>query len=115
MMDAKLAKVDYSPQSYLKSSPRRPEMKMPRPKFDVSSCTSPNAVHQADLFFFLLHDTLGRGRERKTYKYALTVVDVAMCFKETEPLTSKASADVAKAFQKIYKRGALKVASTSSG
>ena len=77
---------------------------MPHPKFDVST---PNAVHQADLLF-LPHDTLGRGRGRKTYKYALTVVDVASRFKEAEPLTSKDSTEVAKSFEKIYKRGPLK-------
>ena len=77
---------------------------VPRPKFDVSS---PNAVHQADLLF-LQHDTLGRGRGRKTYKYALNVVDVASRFKEAQPLTSKDSAEVAKAFQIICKRGPLK-------
>ena len=47
-------------------------------------------------FFFLPHDKLPRGR--KIYKYALTVV---------EPLTSKNSDEVAKAFQAIYKRGPL--------
>ena len=40
---------------------------IPRPKFDVSS---PNEVHQADLLF-LPHDRV----KRKTFKYALTVVD----------------------------------------
>ena len=75
---------------------------IPRPKFDVSS---PNAVHQADLLF-LPHDKLPRGR--KVFKYALTVVDVASRYKEAEPLTSKESAEVAKAFQSIYKRGPLK-------
>ena len=45
---------------------------------------------------------------RKTYKYALTVVDVASRFKEAEPLTSKESAEVARCFQKIYKRGPLR-------
>ena len=132
-MDAKLAKVYYSPQGYWKGiaaikkfanaakvsediakkwlvkqalwqiylpSPKH----IPRPKFDVST---PNAVHQADLLL-LPHDTLGRGRGRKTYKYALTVVDVASRFKEAEPLTSKDSAEVAKSFEKIYKRGSLK-------
>ena len=64
-------------------------------------------VHQVDLLF-LPHDTLGRGRGRKTYKYALTVVDVASRFKEAEPLTSKESVEVAKAFQKISRRGPLK-------
>ena len=77
---------------------------IPRPKFDVSTL---NAVHQADLLF-LPHDTLGHGRGRKTYKYVLTVVDVASRFKEAEPLTSKESTKVAKSFEKIYKRGPLK-------
>ena len=69
---------------------------IPRPKFDVSL---PNAVHQADLLF-LPHD--------KRYKYALTVVDVASRYKATEPLTSKETDEVSKAFQRIYKRGPLK-------
>ena len=130
-MDAKLSKIYYSPKGYWKGlaavkklaaaakvsedtakkwlvkqalwqvylpAPRR----IPRPKFDVST---PNAVHQADLLF-LPHDKLPRGR--KIYKYALTVVDVASRYKEAEPLTSKESDEVSKAFQKIYRRGPLK-------
>ena len=73
---------------------------IPRPKFDVPT---PNKVHQADLLF-LPHDKVGRS----TYKYALTVVDVASRFKEAHPLTSKDSTEVAKAFQTIYTRGPLK-------
>ena len=46
-----------------------------------------NAVHQADLF--LSHDIQGYGQGWKTYKCALTVVDVASHFKEAEPLTLK--------------------------
>ena len=132
-MDAKLAKVYYSPQGYWKGIAAIKKLAnaakvsedtvkkwlvkqalwqiylpapkhIPRPKFDVST---PNAVHQADLLF-LLHDTLGRGRGQKTYKYALTVVDVASRFKEAEPLTSEDSAEVAKSFDKIYRRGPLK-------
>ena len=53
---------------------------IPRPTSDVFV---PNEVHQADLLF-LPHDRLPRGR--KTYKYALTVVDVASRYKEAEPL-----------------------------
>ena len=64
---------------------------VPRPKFDVAT---PNSVHQADLLF-LPHDKL----RRKTYKYALTVVDIASRYKEAEPLTSKDSNEVARAFQ----------------
>ena len=71
-----------------------------RPKFDVRI---PNEVHQADLLF-LPHDRRGR----KTYKYALTVVDVASRYKEAEPLSTKESAEVAKAFSTIYKRSRLK-------
>ena len=73
---------------------------IPRPKFDVPT---PNKVHQADLLF-LPHDKVGRS----TYKYALTVVDVASRFKEAHPLTSKDSTEVAKAFKTIYTRGPLK-------
>ena len=74
---------------------------VPRPKFDVPT---PNAVHQADLLY-LPHDK--PPRSRKVYKYALTVVDVASRYKEAEPLTSKDSAEVAKAFQSIYRRSPL--------
>ena len=76
--------------------------RIPRPKFDVPT---PNTVHQADLLF-LPHNNLPRGR--KVFKYALTVVDVASCYKEAEPLASKNSDEVALAFQKIYKRSPLK-------
>ena len=73
---------------------------IPRPKFDVRA---PNEVHQADLLF-LPHDRVGW----RTYKYALTVVDVASRYKEAEPLTSKGAAEVADALSRIYKRGPLK-------
>ena len=127
-MNAKLAKIYYSPQGYWKGvsaikklaeAAKVPEnvvkqwlfkqalwqiylpapRHVPRPKFDVAT---PNSVHQADLLF-LLHDKRGR----KIYKYALTVVDVASRYKEAEPLTSKDSAEVAKAFQSIYRRSPL--------
>ena len=130
-MDSKLSRIYYSPQGYWKdlaavkklsstanvsedvakrwlakqafwqiylSAPRY----IPRPKFDVSL---PNAVHQADLLF-LPHDKLPHGK--KVYKYALTVVDVASRYKAAEPLTSKESDEVLKAFQRIYKKGPLK-------
>ena len=51
-------------------------------------------------------DKLPHGK--KIYKYALTVVDVASRYKAAEPLTSKESDEVSKAFQRIYKRGPLK-------
>ena len=42
--------------------------------------------------------------KRKTYKYALVVVDIASRYVDAEPLTSKYSAEVSKAFEKIYSR-----------
>jgi len=129
-MDAKLVKIYYSPQGYWKGiaaikkladAAKVPEETakqwlikqalwqiylpsvryIPRPKFNVSA---PNAVHQADLLF-LPHDKLPRGR--KSYKYTLTAVHVTSRYKEAAPLTSKDSAEVAKAFQLIYKRSPL--------
>ena len=129
-MEGKLAKIFYSPEGYWKGisaikklaeAAKVPEetakkwlvkqalwqiflparKRIPRPRFDVST---PNKVHQADRLF-LPHDKLPRGR--KVYKYALTVVDVASRYKEAEPLTSKSSDEVAKAFQTIYKRSPL--------
>ena len=72
---------------------------IPRPMFDEDE---PNAVHQADLLY-LPHDRVGR----RTYKYALTVVDVASRYKEAEPLTDKSATEVATALGRIYKRGPL--------
>ena len=75
---------------------------IPRPKFDVPV---PNKVHQADLLY-LPHDR--PPRSRKTFKYALTVVDVASRYKEAEPLTTKEAKEVAAALERIYNRGPLK-------
>ena len=58
-----------------------------------------NAVDQADLF--LSHNIQGHGQGQRTYKCALTVVDLASHFKEAEPLTFKDSTQVASSFQKI--------------
>lgn len=52
----------------------------------------------------MAHDNLGR----KVFKYALTAIDVGSRYKEAEPLTSKNSDEVARAFQRIYKGGPLK-------
>ena len=69
---------------------------IPRPRWTVSK---PNQVHQADLLF-LPHDTF----KRKTYRYALVVIDVASRYKDAEALTSKESSEIAKCFSKIYSR-----------
>ena len=45
---------------------------------------------------------------RKTFRYALTVVDVASRYKEAEPLTSKTAAEVADTLSLIYRWGPMK-------
>ena len=127
-MDTKLSALYYSPKGYwkgigaIKNSPQQlgPPKTLPRngsksrpsgrstcpsqgtfhaQKFGV---TVPNEVHQADLLF-LPHDRVGR----KTYKYALTVVDAASRYKEAEPLATKEAKEVAAALEKIYRRSPL--------
>ena len=73
-----------------------PPKTVPRPHWTVER---PNEIHQADLLF-LPHDRVGR----KTYRYALVVIDVATRYKDAEALTSKESQEVAKAFDRIYSR-----------
>ena len=63
----------------------------------------PNEVHHADLLF-LAHDRV----RWKTFRYALTVVDVASRYKEAEPLTSKTAAEVADALARVYKWSPLR-------
>ena len=70
------------------------------PKFGVAV---PNEVHEADLLF-LPHDRV----RQKTFRYALTVVDVASRYKEAEPLTSKTAAEVADGLTRINKRSPLR-------
>ena len=45
---------------------------------------------------------------RKTYKYALSIVDVASCYKEAEPLATKEAKEVAEVLSHIYRRSPLK-------
>ena len=78
------------------------QTKPPKEVFVHFTEDRPNQIHQADLLF-LPHDCVGR----KTYKYALTLVDVATRYKAARPLTSKLADEVAKAFASIYSNGPL--------
>ena len=129
MMNSKLRKIYYSPKGYWKGFAAIEKLSqsakvsekvagewlkkqaiwqiylpapkhIPRQKFDIQN---PNEIHQADLLF-LPHDKVGR----KTYKYALTIVDIASRYKEAQPLTSKTATEVADALSSIYKRSPLK-------
>src|SRR6185312_16349167 len=67
------------------------------PRVSYGKISRPNCVHMCDLLR-LTNDTVNK----KTYKWVLTVIDVASHFKWAVPLTSKNSSEVAKAFKKIY-------------
>ena len=73
-----------------------PPRYVPRPEWRVSK---PNQIHQADLLF-LPHDVVGK----KTFKYALVVIDIASRYKDAVALMSKESGEIAKAFDKVYTR-----------
>ena len=75
---------------------------IPRPNASMSLFAKPNDIHQSDLLS-LPHDKF----KKKTYKYALNVVDVASRYKGSYQLTSKNAKEVAQAFQWIYKNTPL--------
>ena len=68
----------------------------------MSLLDKPNDIHQADILY-LPHDRY----EKRLYKYALNVVDVASRYKGSYQLTSKFTKEVAQAFQWIYKNTEL--------
>ena len=63
----------------------------------MSLFAKPNDIHQADILY-LPHDKL----KKKTYKYALNIIDVASRYKGSYQLVTKNSKEVAQAFQWIY-------------
>ena len=75
---------------------------IPRPNASMSLFAKPNDIHQSDLLS-LPHDKL----KKKTYKYALNIVDVASRYIGSYQLTSKYAKEVAQAFQWIYENTPL--------
>ena len=75
---------------------------IPRPNASTSLFAKPNDTHQADILY-LPHDKF----KKKTYKYVLSVVDVASRYKGASQLTSKNSKEAAQAFQWIYENTPL--------
>ena len=65
-----------------------------RPNASTSLQAKPNDIHQADILY-LSHDKY----EKKIYKYALNMVDVASRYKESYQLATKNNKEVAQAFQ----------------
>ena len=75
---------------------------VPRPNASMSLFAKPNDIHQSDLLS-LPHDKF----KKKTYKYALNIVDVASRYKGSYQLATKNSKEVAQAFQWIYENTPL--------
>ena len=75
---------------------------IPRPNAGMSLFAKPNDIHQSDLLS-LPHDKF----KKKTYKYALNIVDVPSRYKGSYHLTSKNAKEVAQAFQWIYENTPL--------
>ena len=75
---------------------------IPRPNASMSLFAKPNDIHQADIFCLPLNRY-----EKKTYKYALNIVDVASRYKGSHQLATKNSKEVAQAFQWIYENTPL--------
>ena len=69
---------------------------VPRPNASMSLFAKPNDIHQSDLLS-LPHDKF----KKKTYKYALNIVDVASRYKGSYQLTTENSKEVAQAYQWI--------------
>ena len=68
----------------------------------MSLFAKPNDIHQSELLS-LPHDMF----KKKTYKYALNIVDVASRYKGSYQLTTKNANKVAQAFQWIYENTPL--------
>ena len=74
-----------------------PPKYVPRPNASMSLFANLNDIHQAEILY-LPHDRY----EKKVYKYALNIVDVASRDKGSYQLTIKNSKEVAQDFQWIY-------------
>ena len=79
-----------------------PPKYIPRPNENMSLFAKPHDIHQADILY-LPHDKF----KRKTYKYALNIVDVASRYKGSYQLATKNSKEAAQAFQWIYENTPL--------
>ena len=75
---------------------------VPRPNASMSLFAKPSDIHQSHLLS-LPHDKF----KKKTYKYALNIVDVASRYKGSYQLTTKNAKEVAQAFQWIYENTPL--------
>ena len=76
---------------------------VPRCNASMSLFAKPNDIHHQSDLLSLPHDKF----KKKTYKYALNIVDVASQYKGSYQLTTKNGKEVAQAFQWIYENTPL--------
>ena len=79
-----------------------PPKYIPRPNASMSLFAKPNDIHQADILY-LPHNRY----EKRLYKYALNIVDVASRYKGSYQLATKNAEEVAQSFQWIYENTQL--------
>ena len=84
------------------ASSLRPTKYVPRPNASMLLFAKPNDIHQSDLLS-LPHNKF----KKKTYKYALNIVDVAIRYKGFYQLVTKNSKEVTQVFQWIYDNTSL--------
>jgi len=75
-------------------------IKSNKPKHGHFNVTDPNYLHQMDILYL--------PRDKKGYKYALTIIDTASRYKAAEPLKKKTALLTAQAIEKIYDTTPLK-------
>ena len=75
---------------------------IPRPNASMSLFAKPNDIHQSDRLSLPHHKF-----KKKTYKYALNIVDVASRYKGSYQLATKNSKELSQAFQWIYENTLL--------
>ena len=75
---------------------------IPRPNARMLFFAKPNDIHQADSLY-LPHDR----NEKKVYKNALNIVDIASRYKESYQLATTKCKEVAQAFQWTYENTPL--------
>ena len=75
-------------------------IKSNKPKFGHFNVTEPNHLHQLDILYL--------PRDKKGFKYALTIIDTASRYKAAQPLKKKTALLTAEAIEKIYDTTPLK-------
>ena len=75
-------------------------IKSSKPKYGHFNVDEPNYLHQMDILYL--------PRDKKGFKYVLTLIDTASRFKAAQPMKKKTALEVVQALEKIYDLTPLK-------